>query len=412
MNRIFLSLTCIVLIFLFFSNPANTQDYRLIDLNNSTIDAPSLDFYILDVFDNRALQSSVGIVKSRYKNEVVMLNFDAGLHDELMNYFNTTYPAEEGKNPIILNIKKLWITEFQEEEDIASSRCEIVIEFLTPKSQKFYECSDKNEMVIGDNPNALQDNIIATLYNCFQYLRDADLKETYYAVLRSDAPKVTSAGVNEQDIYIESSATKVASTLPKARIAFQGGYTYRTGTIPEGIDQPTEDHLKGLKNGYNLGGDINYFWNAKHSIGVSTSFSQAKSTLADVSLYDEHGNIIATDDLSENIKLIYFGPSYFHRASKSNGKIYLLFSLTMGYYGYNETLNWNGETAELTGETFGLGFSFGADFLTSEKFAIGLEATLLAGSLKKLTIDGIEVELDDYESLTRIDLTIGIRFLP
>lgn len=293
MNRIILSLICIVLFCLFFSNPTSAQNYRLIDLNNPTIEAPSLEYYVLDVFDSRKLQSSIGIVKSGNKNEIVMLNFDAGFHDELLNYFNTAYPTEEGKNPIVLNIKKLWVTEFQEEEDSPSTRCEITIEFLTPKNQKFYECTEKNEMAIGNNPSAHKDNIIISMNNCLQNLDDAELKKTYYTVLSSSNAAVTlTEETRADDVYVAGSENKVISSASQARITLQGGYTYRTGSIPDGIDQATEDHFKNLKNGYHLGTDINYFWNEKHSLGVSASYSQAKSTLADVSAYDDQGSTL------------------------------------------------------------------------------------------------------------------------
>ena len=413
MNRITLSLISIVLLFLVFPTPTSGQNYKLIDLNNPTIDPPLLDYYVLDVFDNRELQSSIGITKYSNNQEIAMLNFTSGFHDELNNYFNNAYPTQEGKTPIILNIKKLWVTEF-EKEGSTYSKCEIDIEFLTPKKQKFYECSDKHEIELSTNPDAPKDNIIESLNNCMYVLIDPDIQKTYYAVLSSSSQAIISKqeSTETQDIYVEGSENKKSSSASKSRVALQGGYTYRLAKIPDGADQEIEDHYKRLKNGFHIGTDINYFWNEKNAIGVSASFSQAKSTLPDMQGIDAAGNIIAQGDLTENIKLIYFGPSYFNRTISPGAKTHLLIGFTTGYYIYNEKLSWIGETINITGGTIGFGFSFGVDFLTSDNFAIGLQGSLLVGWLNKVRVDGDLIELDENENLSRIDLTIGFRFLP
>ena len=127
---------------------------------------------------------------------------------------------------------------------------------------------------------------------------------------------------------------------------------------------------------------------------------------------DEFGNIIAQGDLSENIKLIYIGPSYFNRTISPNARTHLLVGTTVGYYAYKEKFSWIGEIVDITGGTIGFGFSFGADFLTSDNFAIGLQASLLLGWLNNFKIDGDKFELDESENLSRLDITIGFRFLP
>ncbi len=413
MNRIILSLTCVVLFFLVSSTPTTAQNYRLIDLKNPAFDPPSLDYYILDVFDSRELQSSIGIAKTGDNQEIVMLDFTSGFYDELKNYFNNAYPAQEGKIPIILNFKKLWVTEF-DKEGSTYRKCEIAIEFLTPKKQKFYECTNKNEMELSTNPDAHKDNVTVSLNSCMHYLVDTDIQKTYYAVLNSGTPAlITKQEPTEtQNEHLDGSQNKEVYSASKTRISIQGGYTYRITKIPEGADQEFEEHYKRLKNSFHIGTDINYFWNEKNSLGVSASFSQAKSTLPDMQAIDALGNIIAQGDLNENIKLLYVGPSYFNRTISPGTKTHLLLGFTMGYYAYNEKLSWIGETIYITGGTVGFGFSIGADFLTSDNFAIGLQASLLVGWLNKIKIDGEEFELEESENLSRLDLTIGFRFLP
>jgi len=397
MKRITLSLALFILFVLLSSIPVSSQDYKLIDLKSTTITAPALEYYVLDVFDSRELQSSLGITKSGNKDEIVMLNFSQGFHDELIYYFNNNFHATEGNIPIILNIKKFWVSEY-EKENTLYSKCEIKLEFLTPKKQKFYDCNEKNEIQFNTTQNIPQENIIECLNNCMLHLKDPELKKTYYSVLNKNSPEV--------------SDNKKIQSAPKARINLQFGYTHRSKRIPEGVNQDTKDYYKKLKNTFNIGSDINFFLNENSLLGISSSYSQAKSTLPDVMDIDSTGNIIAQGDLNTNDKLFYVGPSYFNRSSSSNAKRHLLFGLTMGYYGYIQDLDWIGETVKVTGGTLGFGFSLGVDFLTSENFAIGLQASILMGWLKKVKVEGVLIELPEKENLTRIDLTIGFRFLP
>lgn len=244
MNRITISLICFILLFLVLSKSILSQNYHLIDLNKPSNETPSINYYVLDVLDSRKLQSSIGISKSGDKQEIIMLNFATGFHDELFNYFNNYYPAGEGKIPIILNMKKLWVTEV-EEEGSNYSRYEIDIEFLTPKNQKFHECSIKNEIKLSNDLNLHKDNLIFSLNDCMQNLEGEEIKQTYYAVLSSNTPATISyEEAISQDVYVEGSEVQVVSKTSKARIALNGGYTYRLGRIPDGIDEEVEQYYK------------------------------------------------------------------------------------------------------------------------------------------------------------------------
>lgn len=383
----------------FFSNSSYilAQDSRFIDLSSNNIDQPSIEYFVLDIFDNREDKSSIGITSSENNQEITKLYFTAGFHEELNNYFKKAFPAAEGKMPVFLIIHKLWITEITK-EGISYSNCELVIEFQTPEKQWFYQCNYIGEKRLDGNQDAHKENLISSLNNCLQNLKDPEMKKAYYAVLNKNS--------------LEGLENKKIQSTPKARIAFQFGYTHRTKSVPEGVNQNTKDYYKKLKNTFNIGSDINFFVNENSSLGFSGSFSQAKSTLPDVVDIDSSGNIIAQGDLNTIDNLFYIGPSYFNRSSSSSSNRYLLIGLTMGYYRYSQNLDWLEETVKVTGGTIGFGFSLGVDFLTSERFAAGLQASILMGWIKDVKMDGVLIELAERENLTRIDITIGFRFLP
>ena len=107
MDRIISFITCGVLFFLASSTLIKAQNYLMIDLEDISFDPPSLDYYVLDVFDSRELQSSIGIAKTGNADETALLGFVSGFHDELYKYFNNAYPAQEGKISIISGVKKI-----------------------------------------------------------------------------------------------------------------------------------------------------------------------------------------------------------------------------------------------------------------------------------------------------------------
>lgn len=415
MKQLTLSLIFFLVILIFSSTDLKSQNQQLIDLKNFSGEIPSVNYYVLDVIDGREVHNLVGMVKSEGSQEIAMLNFSSGFQNELYEYFAQAYPAASGKNPVILNFNKLWVNEF-EKDGSTYSKCEIELEFLTPKKQMFYKCNQNHEAVINANHEIHKENIIITLNKCIQSLDDTEIQKEYYTVLNSEKPGITNQQSPETNQKGQSSLNNVSGesfdTFSKTRITLQGGYTYRIAKLPDDINSEYESHLNNLKSGFHLGSDINYFMNKNNAFGVSVSYSNAKSTLQDVSGVDEFGNIIATGDLTENIKLLYFGPSYFSRYINPNGKTHWLYSMTAGYYTYDEDFEWLGETVDITGGTVGFGFSLGVDFLSSENLALGLQVSALMGWLNKFNVDGDEVDLDESENLSRIDLTFGIRFLP
>lgn len=419
MNRITLSFFFLFAFIAILVEPTESQNYRLIDLNGSSTGPPSIDYFVMDILDGRELQSAIGMVKSDQEDEVILIDFVSGFQNELTKYFHLVYPKEEGKIPVILYFKKLWVSEVTK-DGMTFSKCEISMVFLTSKKQKFYECFHENEMKLVSVQETHSGNIIETLNKCLHYLVDSDIRNSYYNVVNSNMP-ATPIQVNKQDENSnqkdiqkqneKGSKVKNEYPAPKSRIAFQGGFTYRFAKIPESQEKELVEHLQRLKTGYNIGLDFNFFWNPNNSVGFNGSFSQAESTLQDVALVDEDGNILALGDMTEDIKLYYIGPSYFYRHIYDNSKIHLLSGFTIGYYNFSEMVDWLGESLYIRGETVGFGFALGFDFATSHIVAIGVQASVLFGKLNKFKIGNNVIELEDSESLSRVDLTIGFRIL-
>lgn len=72
---------------------------------------------------------------------------------------------------------------------------------------------------------------------------------------------------------------------------------------------------------------------------------------------------------------------------------------------------------KITGSNIGASLDFGADFKLSNSLYLGLQAGYMLGVLKKLkytTSAGqqtLKLDKDNYESMNRIDLSGGIRWV-
>ncbi len=402
MKRIILLLPCLV-----WSSIIFAQKPLEIDITQPSIAAPEIDYYVLNVIDARDINSVIGMIKSEKGTGVSTLRFETSFEDQLYSFFTATYPAGTDKIPVVVLVKKLWIGEYSEETR-SYSTCDLEVEFLTPRNQKFWESTVYNEIPLVGFLDSHRENIIVSLHMAMADLNNPEVPEKYNAVINSTGIPV-SGSETKTDRYVKTA--QYMQQKKGGRISFQGGYTYRTASISESFSQAVEAHMKNLKSGYNLGMDLSFFTGMKDAFGMSASYSNAKSTLEDVSVSGTNG-ITVNGDIEENISLYYIGPSYFHVSPVSGGGTNFVFGMTGGYYGYGEKFRFSGESMKITGGTVGFGMGFGFDFLASDDFAIGLQASALLGWINKMKMDGETVELNESENISRIDLTIGFRLYP
>ena len=201
----------------------------------------------------------------------------------------------------------------------------------------------------------------------------------------------------------------------KWRFAIQGGYSIRIAKIVDGVSADYKSYLKELNKGFHLGGDISYFPNGNDiGFGVKYNYYSANNS-GDFFLENDAGDI-QNIRIKDDIKINFIGPSFLMRYPSRKNLNAFYMGMALGYMSYADDASYF-EDFTITGKTLGVSFDFGYDFATSDNMAIGIQLSLVGGTLSKITYDnGIQsevIELDDdsKESLTRIDLSIGLRFL-
>lgn len=199
----------------------------------------------------------------------------------------------------------------------------------------------------------------------------------------------------------------------KWRIGINGGLSYLLAKISNEVPLDSRNYIKGLKSGYHFSADAGYFW--KEGVGLGVKYSNFKSSNQDEMILRDNGMVVYAGSVSDNITTQFIGPVYYNRYYTKNRKTVFLTGLSLGYLDYNN----KGKLAEefvIKGGTIGLGFDLGADFSIGKNLSLGFGLAYVAGTLKKLQRrDGsftqtINLEKGNYESMSRLDLSAGLRY--
>ncbi|MGF1636557.1 MAG: hypothetical protein ACFCUU_05745 [Cyclobacteriaceae bacterium] len=204
----------------------------------------------------------------------------------------------------------------------------------------------------------------------------------------------------------------VQPEYPTFRWAFQGGFSFRTASIIDGLTPNTRNHFKKILSGMHYGTDLHWFVSETIGIGARANIFTASASSSGVSLPARNYN----GKIDQKVNMYYVGPSMTTRLLSSDMKNALITGLSFGYLGYRDNFTINREYLH-SGGTFGMLLDIGYDIGVSENFAIGFSITLISGVLNSVTeTQGsssykITFPNDQREGLGRIDLSVGIRFL-
>lgn len=204
---------------------------------------------------------------------------------------------------------------------------------------------------------------------------------------------------------------KMKKIYPKWRVAISGGYSYRTARISDELGPDYHDYLRGLKNGYHLSAEVDYFF--KSAIGVGATYIYSHAASSGKFLFENEAGEQVSDYLSDNVNLHYIGPTFTTRLLNQKQTNAFIATFSLGYLRYVNHASIAMVPLKLTGETIGFLLGIGYDIGIAKNTAIGLQISLMGGSLKKEKMyinDAYQGDISTEEGLGRIDLSIGLRF--
>lgn len=198
------------------------------------------------------------------------------------------------------------------------------------------------------------------------------------------------------------------------RFAFQGGYSYRVAKIHESIPPELKDYANGLKSGFNFGADFTYFLSETIGFGMKYNFFNSSNKIDDVWVLDFRGNR-RFGELSDDIKISFIGPSFSSRTQSYDKNHVLLTNIALGYLSYKNDAVLI-DDIEIKGSTVGIVADLGYDGKIADNLFLGAQISFLVGALSEydvsngLTQRTVSLDDDDKDNLSRLDLSVGIRF--
>ena len=202
---------------------------------------------------------------------------------------------------------------------------------------------------------------------------------------------------------------------PHLRIAVSGGYSYMTAKVAETVPSDFKNYVKELKSGYHLGGDITYYFS--EIFGAGGKYFVFKSSNSMDNIYAENlvTGEITYGNMSDDLTTSFIGPMFSSRFLNHNKKNAFLMNASLGYLGYSNDKIFI-DKYKITGGTMGMSLDLGYDIEFSEKLSLGFQLSFVSGTLFEYNVnDGVKTEkiklnTGEYESLSRIDFSIGLRF--
>lgn len=210
-------------------------------------------------------------------------------------------------------------------------------------------------------------------------------------------------------IHAKAQNEKKAVAINRFRVALQGGFSQLLAKTSDAVPAESKNYVAELKSGSHFGADVTYF--VKPTWGLGAKFSQFSTSNSGI----DNSEGLAVP-MSDDIAHSFVGPSFSTNYTTANTKHTFIFSLALGYLGYNNNAKYNGQPVKITGGTFGSALDAGYDLNITKSFAIGAQISMTGGTLSKLAYSSGGVtntetfDKDEKESLSRIDFSLGARF--
>lgn len=202
--------------------------------------------------------------------------------------------------------------------------------------------------------------------------------------------------------------------FPRLRMALNSGVSYRTGKIPKGLPEVLSNYMEGVKTGYHIGGYLGCAYTEGFGIGVKGTHFRSTNSMEDISITYEDGKV-RNGKMEDDITISYFGPALSSTFILKPYNSILLANLSFGLIHYRNKATVI-DPFILRGNNIGFSLDLGYDKPVSRNLAWGIQLSFVAGYLSQLEMEKgpkretVHLNEGSYENLSRLDLSLGIRF--
>ncbi len=197
-------LICVFCLFTLSSFSQKTKSHIIKLLPNKDAPVESVDFYVSEVIDNRIYKDNIGIAQKGVFNKKVLSKFNNTFEDEILNYMNSVFPIDASKQPIVLRINQLLISEntgaFKE-----TGKATISLDVLNKINNDYYllgSFSAYREKNSADVTGKHDDRIREILVDCMLQYQDDEKANS------NNNPRLVSLKSSQKPVILESQINK------------------------------------------------------------------------------------------------------------------------------------------------------------------------------------------------------------
>jgi opacity protein-like surface antigen len=213
--------------------------------------------------------------------------------------------------------------------------------------------------------------------------------------------KVDSVSFSNTSERLSSERYSTEKKVSNWRGGIQGGFAYSLAPISNRLSAEEASYQKGVKKGFSVGADLGYYFWKRTGLGLK--YNQFRSW---------NHNPVRKD----NVTMQFIGPSVFRRVQMSGKKNSLVTGFLLGYQSYTNSRREELQNFTLKGNSLGWGIDLSLDHKLSDNYALGFGATCFLGAVYKFKkestagVETIQLPNDKYENLSRVELTLALRF--
>ena len=245
----------------------------------------------------------------------------------------------------------------------------------------------------------------------YSYIYQEQTKETLIPRDLVEKFKINNPKQHQSSAYTVIDNDKA---FPILRFAVNTGPSYRTGRTPKEYSEDVKGYIRKVKMGYHFGGDFDCLFNETLGFGFKYNRFSSTDKAESISLPDAEGNIL-TGRIEEDVTISYMGPSMSTSFFLEPAQSLFIANCSIGLIQYKNEASFI-DSYVLSGNNMGFSFDVGFDKSLSKNLACGIKIAYVGGYLTQVEIEkGTEKETimlaeELYESLSRIDLSVGLRF--
>ena len=226
----------------------------------------------------------------------------------------------------------------------------------------------------------------------------------YFRYLKENQVKATLLSVNKissivQAFYEVPAIPKNLATLrnkdySKWRYGLHAGYSYRTAKVSDQLTPDYRDYVKKLKSGFVAGADVHGFISETFGLGLKYNLNKYNATQG--------------TDFKDNITMHYIAASVLSRYVLANPESHFLWGANMGFQSYQDKTMIFGNDVDIKGNTVGFGLEMGFEHKISENSLFHLGLSFTGATITK--VNGYKLSKEQYESLSRLEIVVGLKF--